>query len=548
MSGGWWGGCGPKAQFLRQLHNRVGHPFPFSFDEPFRFETRGVRWQNIDQLEAVVEFYANFDEPWGGGAPRKPGEPGYVTVSLRDPQGDSAKIAPAPGTVVTLDGQPNLSEVIPNPALNPVLPVAAVAGYAAQQKFLYDTLWLESDTGRRGSHTYRIMAVDDQAKTVTLDARPTCPGDTSKWRINRRPSIVVIDPLGPRVRAGIVLRGNAATVARIDPLDATRTILRLDPAVPLDRINTGFDTIYLASDTVRTVTRPGPTYRVVAVDAAAHEITVVGAPSLGGGVSRWEIPAGVGGEGVPRAYNLGWHVLAPPPPAARRARGFDHYDAALFLVRRGVIEGRRAFRWSTYTSRDQGTWGAVGWQELLSSLRGNARYYYAGLTSDNHFKNFTFAVVDAQPGRGGFQRVPADSVASARFYFGTPSPPAPPQANADALDPRVLRDANGKTLIRIHRGSHTAAGSGSAGCVVSPDYFDMRTDLGRLYERDYAEYYGPGTFDTEVRKLVNATTEVASTALWNPGGLPPNHLDDADWRNKLVGGMWVIRPDERPAA
>src|SRR5437868_479171 len=99
---GWWGPGSPKEQFLRRLHKRVGHPFFLSFDEPFRFDAAGNRWRNLDQLEAVVEFYVNFPEPWAvpSRPPLKPGDAGYRTVSLRDPKGDDARIGAGANPVV----------------------------------------------------------------------------------------------------------------------------------------------------------------------------------------------------------------------------------------------------------------------------------------------------------------------------------------------------------------------------------------------------------------------------------------------------------------
>lgn len=554
---GWWGPGSPKEQFLWQLHDGVGHPFPLSVGPPFRFDAGGNRWRNLDQLEAVVEFYMNFTEPWGGGAPRKPGDSGYVTVNLRDPRGQNATVGS--GAVVTLDGGPDLSGIIPNPANNP--PAGAAAGgvspanYPPRLKFLYDMLWLQSDTARP-SKLYRVMAVDDQAKTVTLDARPTCPGNTSAWQLIRRPSIVVIDPIGARARGAATLAGTHATVARTDPADPNRTVLLLDGAAAaltgeLRRINVGFDTIHLAADTVTTPSRPGPVYRIVAADPAAREVTVEGAPTLESGSSAWQIPAGVVGVQPRMDYDLGPQFAPNPASPMQQSRGYDHYDALLFLVHRGRVEGRQPYRWSTYTSRVYGTWSGGNWQQSLSSLAGNARYHYSAYYSDDNFKNFTFAVVDATPTRNGFQPVATDSIAAARFYTGTPAPPAPAvPGNPDQLDPRVWLDnappMPGKRLIRLHRGNRGARyGSGSAGCMVAPDYIAMRTDLLSLFERDYAEYHGPNTFDVGVRRLLNATTPQASTNLWTPGGPGPD-LAPGDWTNKVVGSIWVVRPDERP--
>jgi hypothetical protein len=360
------------------------------------------------------------------------------------------------------------------------------------------------------------------------------------------------------VRGGVTLSGRRATVARPDPVNPARTILLLDGAQPLERINPNVDTIYLPADTATAANRPGPVYRVLAVNAAAREVTVGGVPDLDGGASAWEIPAGVSGAMPALQYDLGpHHAPVPPPlPPERLARGFDHYDGALFIVYRGRIVGPRIFRWSSYTSRDYGPWSGANWQERLSSVQGNARYYYASYRSGDHFKNYTFGVIDAAPGQNGLQPAPPhnrpppppdpvpDTVAQARFYFGTPSPPAPGGLGAN-LDLQVISDPNGKTEIRFHRGSVAGRpGTGSAGCLVSPDFVDMRTELVRMFELDYAEFYGPGAVDGEVHKLlVHATTNPGSENLWN--GVVGGGLTAANWNDKLAGIFWLIRPDER---
>jgi hypothetical protein len=585
MAGSW--GSAKKQQFLWQLHQRVGHPFQLPFRvAPFRFEIgddnwqnscRGDLWRDIDQLEAVVEFYANFTEPWGDapwdGPPLKPGDPGYRPVSLRDPAGERATVA---GKVVTLDGNPDLSDIICDPPGNGTTGAAPggelprSGNYPPQWKFLYDTLYLEEDTGR-GSKTYRIKEVDNKAnpKTVTLDAEPNCHGKPTRWRLNRRPIIVIIDPIGPRVRTGDpVLRGAAATVVGIDPDDSKLTVLRLDGKAPLKRVNKEFDTIYLESDT-STPAGPGPVYRIMEIDEGNRQVTVEGQPNLGGQPSAWQIPAGLGGVPPTLDYDLGpQHVPSPPAGTTytalqqmeQQSRGYDHYDGALFLVHRGEVVGQRLYRWSTYTSRVYGTWGdangtpLTNWQQELSSVRGNARYYYYAYRSDEKFKNYTFAVVDCAPGDDGLCTDKNDHIAAARFYTGTPAPPAPPaptgDPDPDKLDPRVFPDAApdgtaGKKLIRLHRGNFGGKfGSGSAGCMVSPEYVKMRTDLLKLFESDYAEYYGEKTFDAEVRKVVNANSNSASETLYKLG--TSAGLTGGNWNNKVVGTLWVIRPDERP--
>jgi hypothetical protein len=614
MSGAWWGPTSAKGQFLRRLHKRVGHPFPLSLDPSFRFDADGERWKNLSQLEALVEFYANFPEPWGTNEPRKPGDAGYVTINFREPRGRSATVRP--GNIVHLDGDPDLRDVIPNPANNLPLPGApgSAPNYPQRLTYLYDTLWLGADR-TRPSRTYRILGVDNNEKTVTLDAEPDFNGDESNWRLNRRPIIVIVDPFGPRVRRTtnadglpirtVTLSGARATVVRTvdipDPTDPNLTIpgttLQLDgtqAAQPLIRINPNFDTIYLSTDTEISADRPGAAYRIVAVDQNAREITVIGRPDLEGGSSPWEIPAGV--SGVPP--HLQYRLVAPPP-ALRQSRGFDHYDGVLFIVYRGRIAGRRLYRWSSFTSRDYGPWPTPvlapwpnlpppnAWQQALSSIRGNAQYCYSSYRSGSAFRNYALAVVDIVrgPNSGRHGLVPAppheihapggaarDRVAEARFYFGTPSPPAAAALGAD-LDQRVWADdavappppTAGKARIRLHQGNVTGTAqipcSGSAGCLVSPQYTEMRTELVQLFEEEFREYYGPDPAlpagapppsDAEVHKLIeHAQTIAGSMNLYN-GTLPaPNAgvtLAQADWDDKLVGTLWLIRPDERPVS
>lgn len=560
MSSAWWGPTSAKGQFLRRLHRRVGHPFLLSFDPPFRFETAGQRWRNLHQLEAVVEFYVNFPEPWGAGqVPRKPGDPAYVPVSLGEPRGSSATVA---GTVVQLEGNPSLQELVVHPpdAANPVVGPAVAAGYPPRRRYLYDTIWLGGDRART-SRMYRIMQVDDDAKTVTVDAAPMLREQTSNWRVNRRPIVVMIDPFGARVRGAITLSGAGATIVGPDPLDATRTIVQLDAGAQLERVNDGFDTIHLPSDQSTSLDRPGTIYRIFGTNQAARQVTVIGSPNFGGGTSNWEIPAGVSGGLPPLAYDLGPHHA--PANADRQSRGFDHYDGALFIVHRGRISGRGMLRWSSYTSRDKGPWNMANWPQALSSVRANARYYYSAYRSADDFKNYTFGVIDAVASRGGLTPVPphapappavdlvADNIADARFYFGTPAALLGLPAAVAPLDGRVTTDANGKSLIRFHRGSQNGrVGTGSDGCIVSPSYVDMRSELVRRYEADYEEFYGPGALDGEVHKLLQfATTNAGSENLYNGMLAPPNAgvtLTAANWNDRLCGVFWLIRPDERP--
>src|SRR3954471_744519 len=101
--------CG-KAQLLRQLRVRAGFPVPFTGPFEFRGEEPAgetPRWMSVEQLEAVVEFYANlrpafqlplppdyFGDPWNVNAqPTDESDPNYIRVNLGVIEGTAATIA-----------------------------------------------------------------------------------------------------------------------------------------------------------------------------------------------------------------------------------------------------------------------------------------------------------------------------------------------------------------------------------------------------------------------------------------------------------------------
>jgi hypothetical protein len=296
------------------------------------------------------------------------------------------------------------------------------------------------------------------------------------------------------------------------------------------------------------------------VDAANRAVAVEGAPGLPAAGSRWQIPAGLSGVTPRLEYNL-------TPPAGG---GWDHYDALLLVVHKGAVQ--QIYRFSSYTSRRQAG-------QNLSSVRGNRRYAYSSFRSGGgggQFRNFSLKIADAQRTTNGLSDTHvADTIAEARFYFATQVP----AAGGDPI-PDVTRDANGKQLVRYHRGNRVAGGSGSAGCCVSPDYVLMRTLLVKLYEADFREFYGvpqakvddqvtklnpsagavarqdlnDGTIDRAHADVTRSQTGVdaqnaASDALYAAAQPPPAAnpgLAGADWDEKLRGITWIVRPDEPP--
>lgn len=172
-------GDNQKALYRERLLKRVGQaPLASFFVPAFRFNDGD--WQNIFQLEALVEFYMNFNDPWQAGLFRVPGVnvPGtpenlltlYQTIDLLrgwhlvliDSFGGrlSGSRATVAGNVIALDSLPNPSKINPN----------------------FDTIYVPNDLARP-SQTYRITAVDDTRQTVTLDGQPRFQGGSSAWHI-----------------------------------------------------------------------------------------------------------------------------------------------------------------------------------------------------------------------------------------------------------------------------------------------------------------------------------------------------------------------------
>ncbi|KYF57584.1 hypothetical protein BE04_28380 [Sorangium cellulosum] len=454
-------GDNQKRLYREMLLRRVGHAPPGSTAPPFEFNDRD--WQNIFQIEAIVEFYSLFPDPWARDA--VPIDPQPATaVDLLDPAGEAATAA---GNVVTLDGNAALSSVRRG-----------------------DLIHLAADTARP-KKWYRIAEVDAVHRRVTLEARPGEPGvgaAGSPWRIRVRPALICIDAFGGRCHGTSARRTGANT-------------LTLDGAPDLRKVNARFDTIYLADDHAR----PRRTYRIIAFDSGRHTVTLDGDPDLRGGATPWHVPAGLSGELPALDYELGpsEHQTRPDP------RLYDHYDGVMFVVHDGKVH--RKVRFTSYTSRDHAAGSGV-----LSSIRGNRRYHVASYTSPPagnepgpRFRNFCFAVVD--PGQI------SDHVRDARFYFSSP----------------VTRDPDGKTTIRIHRGNMRSRGSGSAGCVVSPVFRELRDVLIERHQENRRALAEPE--DADLQRLHRKSDKDAET-LWlgRRGG----------WDNKITATLWVIRPDE----
>ncbi|MFD0745541.1 peptidoglycan-binding domain-containing protein [Phytohabitans flavus] len=377
-------------------------------DPHFAFDSDDL--ENVFQLEAVAEFYANYTDPWlplaevrvpGENVPRAPGDSRYVTADMLDPSGEAARAVPPPaGSTTTkkvvLDGTVDLSRVW-------------TYGTSAPHR---DLIYLAGATSR-ASKWYKINGVDVATRTLTLDSDPKMGTAPCAWKIRIRPRLVLIDPLGHRPG----LRGEHAAVA--SPAEQDARIVKLDAGNELATVNINFDTIYLPGDTARA----SKTYRIVGCDRDSHTVTLDGAPRLDAHHSAWQIPAGVGGEFTPLETEF----------TANKA-GVDYYEGVMFTVFDGRVH--TALSWTSYTScREEG--GG------LSSVRGNTEYATYSWVSENNFRNYSFVVTE--------KRLPdPDHIDVGRYYFdGMANPPgswpapAPPRTSAAT---RTARGGSGSTM------------------------------------------------------------------------------------------------------
>ncbi len=357
---------------------------------------------------------------------------------------------------------------------------------------------------------------------TTVTGAPSLAGADTAWHIKVRPWLVVIDPLGGRID------GESATV-----VSGTTDMLELEATANLSKVNAFFDTVYLPTDTGSA----RRTYRIIGVDNATHRVQVDGAPVLAS-AGRWHIQSGL--SGVPKgfAYDLG--------PGG--ARGFDHFDGELYVVFAGAVQFR--MRWNSFTSR-----GYADYAENRSTVRGNKQYEYfsyrSGRSTSNYiscnggapigrpFRNYSLKVVDAGAGkRPGWSQL-YDGVREARWYFeqltrsDTRAAGSVPGGGGDA----------GKTLIRLHHSVQTGGvACSSARCIVSPSYGRLRSKLASLYDDQRVDLLA--THDNEIRKLIGLNDNNDAMRLFE--GCDSGGLADGDYNDKLVGRMWIIRPDERP--
>jgi hypothetical protein len=128
----------------------------------------------------------------------------------------------------------------------------------------------------------------------------------------------------------------------------------------------------------------------------------------------------------------------------------DDYRGMMFVVKKGRIEAKERF--TSYTSR------ANSGAQKRSSIKGNEEYgILSKISGGKEGINYSFQVVDVAT-------FDPDVLLPGRRYFD-------PTAAAGVRVP----PNNGKGLIMIHLGYRK--NSGSEGCQVSPEYYELRMSL-----------------------------------------------------------------------
>jgi hypothetical protein len=210
----------------------------------------------------------------------------------------------------------------------------------------------------------------------------------------------------------------------------------------------------------------------------------------------------------------------------------------------------RWYRWSTFSSH---IWEDTHWQDIpldqgggecgwSSSIEGNRPYFFRSRAAGSiEAINYAFFLWDGDTTRNSINSTFSDIWVPGRYYFrqGIPS------------------DSDGKTGVIIHTGrtvdhlNPAANYNGSAGCIVSPQFYALRNRMIALYQRDYQLAHG-GTSDPDLVPLENRD-RAASEGIFAEGhGSYSNQAwewlgrvyEDESWESKFQGQAYVIRPDE----
>ncbi len=447
----------------------------------------------VDALETFVQYYITSNDPWG--LPPTPGS-ALSPVWLGDFTGKAARSAPpgSPADIIIDDVFP-WSEIWPGGG----------TGIGEPHRDL-----IKLDGATTGSGVFRIVAVNLGSHTLTLDSDPGLGGGASAWTIKRRPRLVVVDAFGYRPH----LTGVAASM---QTGSVTVTAVRIDvdtgTVAALQSVNMGIDTIMLDDDEGV----PRLPFRVLSIDTTdpSHPLIGLDRPPALSQPSRWQIPAGIGGGAA--------DIATSSPPSA--GAGCDHYDGLMFLVYGDQVQ--QVFPWTSYTSFRHG----------VTSLRGNRKYdahAFRSVQGDGaQFRNHCFMVHEVSQRPTPLPQQD-DNVPGRDYYAGVVTMPKTADTTVPPAD-------HPESLIRLHYGNKVPAGgnlitTGSAGCLVSPNYYDMRARLIEIYQGERGDLGLQA--DPNLQKVHDALTDPAAEATWNT-------VPSAQWDGIVVAELFVVHPDER---
>ncbi|MBX2820922.1 MAG: hypothetical protein KTR29_14610 [Rhodothermaceae bacterium] len=223
----------------------------------------------------------------------------------------------------------------------------------------------------------------------------------------------------------------------------------------------------------------------------------------------------------------------------------DTFRGTLFLVHKGAVISW--YRWSSYTSHR--------WEDILqhhcdyaSSIQGNLKYKFESRYSGTRNVNYCFKLwYDGDDPtilstRTGAQSDYAEEAwVPGRFYF---------RDNGAGIQP----DPDGKTWVLLHM-AHTEhdeitlvdqveedeleqyfSYTGSAGCIVSPSFYQFRKKMCTLY-LDGTQFF----LYNYMRKIESAGTHTQSLKLRDRG---VSRIQKELWEGNISGTFWLIRPDE----
>ena len=188
--------------------------------------------------------------------------------------------------------------------------------------------------------------------------------------------------------------------------------------------------------------------------------------------------------------------------------GADAWDGLLFLVYGGRVLGW--YRWASYTGKKYEDAGAGNCADSRS-IAGNRQYFFVGFASDDASKNMSLRVADDDA-------FADDVIDGARHYF------------------RSSLAVSTQARVRLHHGwcndiRNALKWSGSAGCLVSPSYYAMRSRLIEAYSDDHG-------LSAPLERVRVATTQDQSKKLYGVDEV------EAAWGGAISGGLWLVHPDE----